>query len=540
MIKIITDSTSLYVMNVYLPPSLTIDRFRSLFEVLETIRLTYNVNFLIVGDFNIPLCFADINNTTVQRSTPEICLREFLEIGSLSQHNFVFNDYGRVLDLVIFSGSRCLVERSLDPLVVEDKHHPALGVSCSPNIAHNLKTNFVASYERQYDFSKANFFLMYDLVGGIDWSPLGIIDSAEEACAFFNDTIHSVFDRSVPLRSYENKRIYPPWFNREIIRLIRLKAKYWHKFKRNNNVIAREEFIRLRAKIKSDVDKAYKTFVKRAEQNIKENPKKFWSFINSKKGSTLVSNQMFYGGQLLNNPLDILNSFADFFAKSYSTSTASIEVTDNTNVINLNITCFEESEVLVALKRMKPTMTMGPDSIPSLVFRDCAYVLASPLTILFNICLRTGTIPDCWKLSKHGFVKGHSTVTNLFNVTQFISEVIERKSQVDILYTDFSKAFDLLDHGILLRKLSQFGLSSALIGLFKSYLSNRQQYVEFKGVRSTVFSSTSGVPQGSNLGPLLFIIFINDLAEVVDVDCLLFADDFKIYLESGVEGTGYL
>ena len=130
-------------------------------------------------------------------------------------------------------------------------------------------------------------------------------------------------------------------------------------------------------------------------------------------------------------------------------------------------------------------------------------------------------------------MKGRSTTTNLICVTQFIAESFNMQSQTDIIYTDFSKAFDKLDHNLITHKLSAFGLSDSLVNFFKCYLSNRTQYVVSSGFKSVEYLVTSGVPQGSILGPLLFNIFLNDIVEVIDVNCLIYADDLKIFTTVG-------
>ena len=223
-------------------------------------------------------------------------------------------------------------------------------------------------------------------------------------------------------------------------------------------------------------------------------------------------------------------------------------------------------------------MTTGPDSIPAFLMRDCAIIFGYPLTLIFNSILKNCQFPDLWKYSKvcpiykkgnkfdiknfrpisvicnfckvleillhdriyhsintkisvhqHGFMKGRSTTTNLFCVTQYISESLDVHSQTDVVYTDFSKAFDRLDHRLLLDKLDKIGLSYSLLHLFKSYLTNRTQYVFLNGFKSIEFVATSGVPQGSILGPLLFNIFINDITDEIDLPCLLYADDLKVF-----------
>ena len=131
----------------------------------------------------------------------------------------------------------------------------------------------------------------------------------------------------------------------------------------------------------------------------------------------------------------------------------------------------------------------------------------------------------------HGFIKGRSCTTQMVYVLHHLGKVLDCSGQIDVLYLDFSKAFDSVPHNLLLYKLNQYGINGSLLNWFWSYLMGRRQRVVIESSSSDWLPVVSGDPQGSILGPFLFLLYINDLPSIVspESNLALFADDSKCF-----------
>lgn len=572
-VKLMLDGgRSLFIFVVYIPPRVSVADFERFFDLLNGTGLLVH-EFVILGDFNTP-GFHD--NITDSFTTT---LHNFVDFHDLRQCNNISNTYGRLLDLV-FSNLSCDVGKALDPLVEEDGYHPALSIDILMKSAPFR--NFAVNTEAEsFNFRKTNFPLLYERLASQDWSDLDLTMSVDDACSKFYQILHQIFESTVPKQKMKTSHRYPSWFDSEIIREIRKKQSLFRNYKKYRSQDQKKLFERQRSRVKKLIAHAYDKFIEDVENSLCSEPQKFWSFIHKKRNNTRLPGVMKCDDVELSTPQTIVDSFAEYFGSVYTPSDSSNVQPPNfsSSPPSVSIEHISEDEIIRALKRSKNSFTAGVDGIPSFLLRDCACVFGKPLQKIFNLILRRSTFPSIWKKSfitpvhkkgtisdvknyrpisllcnfaktfesilyhhiysavkshisphQHGFMEKRSTVSNLACFKQFVAEVIDDGGQVDVIYTDFQKAFDQIDHFALLQKLKSFGFSEALLSLFSSYLRDREQFVKYQNFISRVFVPSSGVPQGSNLGPLLFLIFINDIVNGVVSERLLFADDLKLFL----------
>ena len=270
--------------------------------------------------------------------------------------------------------------------------------------------------------------------------------------------------------------------------------------------------------------------------------------------------------------LEVPNSAFDFLANLRSSNTVTCDVT-------LDEIVTSEKEINSILKTLNVNKACGSDLISNVILKNCSEAIAFPLSVLFNSSLHSSIFPDEWKkadvcsifkkndpqicsnyrpisllsstskvlerivfnqIYEHcknnklltpknsGFKKLDSTVNQLIHITNQIYKGLDDSKKIAAVFLDVSKAFDRVWHIGLLHKIEKLGIRGKLLRWIESYLSGRYQRVILNGSCSSFLAITSGVPQGSILGPLLFLIFINDLVDNIESDIFLFADDTSL------------
>lgn len=247
--------------------------------------------------------------------------------------------------------------------------------------------------------NKANYLNLYSEIQNIDWSNLFSINIPDDACSFLYELIYKTFDNNVPtFKSYKFSKVrtFPAWINYDLQQLIRNKDKLRGKYICSNSNIDKAKFVESRLKVKRLIKEARSNYIRQSEDSVKTDPSKLWSYLNTIKGSTRLPGIMPLDEQVLSDPVQIVCGFAKYFCSVYSESNCDEQVV-LANPALLGNYSLDEHTVLKHLRKLKGKFTSGFDYVPSFLLKDCAMVLARPLTYIFNTILSNGLFPTCWK-----------------------------------------------------------------------------------------------------------------------------------------------
>ena len=361
----------------------------------------------------------------------------------------------------------------------------------------------------------------------------------------------------------------------------------WMSAKREtiNEDTIRKQYAKNRNKVKTLLRKAKRRFERDIAMKAKTEPKAFWGHarrqLKTKSGVAPLLSDPKDCNSMKFDDVDkanlLLKQFSSVFTREPDGEIPRIQKRTDIKIPNLII---EVKMVLDALKNIKVNKSCGPDNLHPRLLLELADIIALPVTILFNATLKDGSLPKDWKMayitgvfkkgSKHlpenyrpisltsilckimerfvrnkvidhlmengllskkqfGFVSGRSTLTQLLYYLDDCLEKIANGNVVDAIYLDFSKAFDTVPHRRLLGKLESYGVQGEILEWINSFLKDRVQQVVVNGSKSGIAPVISGIPQGTVLGPVLFVVYINDLLDELSSDGLMFADDTKVY-----------
>ena len=415
----------------------------------------------------------------------------------------------------------------------------------------------------------------------LKWLPKAEDESVDNQWHLIRENILMLRNKFVPLRARKLKTT-PPWWRNCITKALKLKNVAWTNYRKRGGHKLHKSYMEARRK----VDKMRITCRNNYEQSLaksaKKNPKRYYRYVQSKSALRGSVGSLKNNDVVLTDSKEKANLLLDYFEKVHrSDNLTQVDSSPlNIDVVpKMEEILVREPQVLELLESVNVNKSIGVDGIHPLLIRVLANVIAPAVTNLFRLSLLERKLPGDWmgasvtpihkggkkedvgnyrpvsqtaillkvmeKLlrgfmvshltthnllssNQHGFMRKRSCMSNLIAFLDEVTARVDRGEDVEVCYMDFRKAFDSVNHRLLLTKLQGFGLADNLLAWLRSFLIGRTFHVTVNGENSREGVILSGVPQGSVLGPLLFLLFVNDLADKLICPAFLFADDLKI------------
>lgn len=418
-------------------------------------------------------------------------------------------------------------------------------------------------------------------------------DNVENIWACFKDGLKEIIKQHVPHITPKAK-YGKPWVDAKSKGLIRKRDRAFKRWKKSRDPDHLAELKLLKRQVQRQLRRNYWTFTSNMFEDNEDSggadKKKFWAYVKSQKTESTNVSPLKVNGQLITDPkaqAETLNQqFRSVFSEHLPCSPEDFQKKTGLSLDTGGPTCssikVEEKGVRKLLKNLKTKKAPGPDGISPRFLKELADEIAPILTLIFQSSLDSGVVPLDWRTAsvapifkkgeryrpenyrpisltsvpgkilehiivhnimnfveqnnilckeQHGFRKQRSCISQLIGLMDDITNCRDRGKQVDMVVMDFAKAFDKVSHSLLCYKLQHYGIQGDINRWIRSFLADRRQAVVVDGTSSSYVAVESGVPQGSVLGPCLFLLFINDLPNGLSSTARLFADDTACHKE---------
>ena len=569
------DCTKIIISTCYRVGTLGISNCKEIMNTLNKLsRKKMLRKFVVIGDFNLKNVNWNAGNGIISTNSLENeFLNGFADLGLLQCIDAPTHNKGKTLDILLTKSKQYITDlKVIDTERYCISDHFAVTFKISQTVTRKPRVKRTC-----FNYEKANWNDLNNDLNNINWD---ITLDCQEPDIMWSNFKNAVLDKvNVHIPKFTIKSEYqPPWFDSECYAKCKDKDKLHKIYKTKKTLTSEIKFKTARKEFKTLIKSKMRANLVSDNRNILH--KKIWSHVKSTTKLTRIPEVVSYGGKTASDSIEKAKMFNEYFRRQFSeASNYSINI-DFQNDRSFDID-FSESRIKSILSALNVNKAQGPDGINGAVLKHCSDSLVYPLSKMFNLVYNVGCIPSEWKTSnvvpvhkkddksdienyrpislislvmkvfervlyeellnrtedkidprQHGFLRNKSCNTNLLSFTNSVAFTLHDKIGVDVVYFDFAKAFDTVTHDLILNKLkNQYKIDGNLLKLFVNYLQGRKQRVILDNSSSEYIDVLSGVPQGSILGPLLFILFINDIYMGLDNDTNigLYADDTKIW-----------
>ena len=558
----------------YRPPSLDDpDYLERLRTSLSRINTSNGTVIALGGDFNL----GDINwdNCSVPSGAKKVALSELLlEIANqfnLTQMVKEPTRHNRILDIFFTSNPTLVNNSSVIPGVSDHDGIAMIDMLTKPK--YNKPKP-----RKLYQYHKADLNGLKESVKELSQKISSNADSTvEEDWVEFRDGLSECMDSHIPFK-FSSSRNETPWITHNIKRQLRRKQRAFNHARATGRDDDLEKFHAIRKETQRASKRAYWKWVR---TRCVESSKQFWSFVKKLRRDSMGIPALRKDGLLVSDDVgkaEILNAqFESVFTSeepmdNLPSSSKSYPIMPDIHV--------SLDGVVKLLSELQENKAPGPDGLSPKILKLCAEEVAPALTSIFNKSMLTGELPCDWLTAnispihkkgdraaasnyrpvsltpicckmfehiihsnimrhfdkhqvlthrQHGFRSKHSCESQLILTIHDLAKSLDCRTPLDMIIMDFSKAFDTVPHNRLLHKLHSYGITGNTHKWITNFLTKRTQRVVVNGEHSKWVHVKSGVPQGTVMGPLLFLIYLNDLPDNISSEVRLFADDCVLY-----------
>ena len=576
-----------YMLNIYRPPSNSDAQNSLLLEFL--CEFCNDKEVLVMGDFNLPSIVWGNEPQAVRASRSEAAFLDAFTALGLSQvveepTNFPSCN---TLDLLLLSHGERLGDYSVLPPLPACSHSPVMldyvfqSEDSSPEEITEPSIRL---------WSRGKYDLISECLSLVDWESELYGLSTNDQYNRFCEILTPMIDHFIPEIEISSKR-KPPWTINPPRRMRRAKAQAWQEHISARRTYGRRDdrtfeawraFAAVNEEVKSFALRSQIQYEKKLAQQVGPAPKLFHSYVRNKRvGRPSVGPLRMPDGELTDEPPRMAETFCGSFSSIFTSTIPPVQYPHSTCSSIMPDLYISEESIIEIIRNLDKNSTPGSDNIHPRLLKEVLPYISLPLKIIFNSSLSDGSLPDFWTESivvplfkkgsrydplnyrpvaltsvvckimeraiaaalweyirennllsdeQFGFRMEHSTVDQLINTYEDVTRAADCGKITDLIFFDFSKAFDRVSHQILLEKLSQLGISGNLLDWIRSFLVQRQMRVRVADHLSEPVRVKSGVPQGSVLGPILFLLYIDHVVGGLTCKFKIFADDIKIYL----------